>query len=90
MRLLHAAAAAEVSFDDPTLVSCAGLVPALRLAGQAGRDDLAGQCVRLPGSAGANAAAKIGSLVAGWWPALTASMIWTCCATARWGGWPIR
>jgi len=65
MRLLHTAAAAGVSFDDPTLVSCAGLVPVLRLARQAGLEEVAAECVRLPGPAGANAAAKITSVVAG-------------------------
>lgn len=65
MRLLHTAATAAVGFDDPTLVSFAGLVPVLRLARQAGLEELAREYVRLPGSAGANAPAKIVSVVAG-------------------------
>jgi hypothetical protein len=32
MRLLHSVANTSVRFDDPTLVSCAGLVPVMRLA----------------------------------------------------------
>jgi hypothetical protein len=32
MRLLHSAANTSAQFDDPNLVSCAGLVPVMRLA----------------------------------------------------------
>jgi hypothetical protein len=39
MRLLHSAANTSAQFDDPNLVSCAGLVPVMRLAQ---RCDLAG------------------------------------------------
>ncbi|MGH4003510.1 MAG: IS1380 family transposase, partial [Pseudonocardiaceae bacterium] len=39
MRLLHSAANTSARFDDPNLVSCAGLVPVMRLAQ---RCDLAG------------------------------------------------
>jgi hypothetical protein len=52
-------------FDDRNLVSCAGLVPLLRLAGRVGLGELAGQHIRLGGSTGANVAAKVGSIVAG-------------------------
>ena len=31
MRLLHAAAATSAQFDEANLVSCAGLVPVMRL-----------------------------------------------------------
>jgi hypothetical protein len=46
-------------------VSCAGLVPVLRLARQAGLEDLAAEWIRLPGAAGANTPDKITSVVAG-------------------------
>src|SRR5438105_465077 len=36
MRLLHSAAATSAQFDDPNLVSCAGLVPVMRLAQDSG------------------------------------------------------
>ena len=32
MRLLHSAKDTSAQFDDPNLVSCAGLVPVMRLA----------------------------------------------------------
>jgi hypothetical protein len=58
----------SATFDDPNLVSCAGLVPVLRLAQRAGLHQAADQRVTLPdsaGSAAANPAAKITSIVAG-------------------------
>ena len=36
MRARHTAAAVSATFDEPNLVSCAGLVPVLRLAERAG------------------------------------------------------
>src|SRR5919201_1819219 len=65
MRAFHTAAAVSVRFDDPNLVSYAGLIPVLRLAHDAGLGELADQMVRLGESKGANAGAKIGSIVAG-------------------------
>ena len=41
MRLLHTAAKTHARFDDPNLVSHAGLVPAVRLAQNIGLEDLA-------------------------------------------------
>jgi len=41
MRLSHTRAAIAVSFDDPNLVSAAGLVPVMRLAAAAGLGGLA-------------------------------------------------
>ena len=52
-------------FDDPNLVSCAGLIPVMTLAERAGLHDLARAHVRVPGSAGSNADVKVGALVAG-------------------------
>lgn len=65
MQALHTRAAVSATFDDRNLVSCAGLVPLLRLAEQVGLADLVGERVRLGTSVGANAGAKVGSIVAG-------------------------
>jgi hypothetical protein len=58
----------SATFDEPNLVSCAGLVPLLRLADRAGLHASADLRVRLPktvGSVGANPGVKITSIVAG-------------------------
>src|SRR5450756_1870398 len=55
----------SAGFDDPNLVSCAGLVPVMTLAERAGLHDLARAHVRVPGSAGSNADVKVAALVAG-------------------------
>jgi hypothetical protein len=68
VRAFHTAAAVSAIFDEPNLVSCAGLVPVLRLAERAGLPAAADRRVRLParaGSGAANPAAKITSIVAG-------------------------
>ena len=52
-------------FDDPNLVASAGLVPVMRLAERTGLRQLVDDRVRIPGSDGANPAAKVGSIVAG-------------------------
>jgi hypothetical protein len=66
MQALHTRAAVAATFDDPNLVSHAGLVPVMRLAHDAGLGEWADQLVRLGGdSRGANAGAKISSIVAG-------------------------
>ncbi|WP_190814282.1 IS1380 family transposase [Saccharopolyspora pogona] len=68
MQASHSVGAVSVRFDDPNLVSCAGLVPVLRLAEQVGVADLAEQTVKLSpdvGSAGANPGVKVSSIVAG-------------------------
>jgi hypothetical protein len=52
-------------FDDPNLVSSAGLVPVLALAGQAGLQELAQEHLTAPTDKGANAGLKVSSLVAG-------------------------
>jgi len=51
MRVCHNLSA---SFDDPNLVSCAGLVPVMALAERAGLHDLVAAHVRVPGSGGSN------------------------------------
>jgi hypothetical protein len=65
MRLLHTAAKTHATFDDPNLVSHAGLVPAVRLAQNIGLEDLVAEHVRVAAKVGANPGLKIGSLVAG-------------------------
>jgi hypothetical protein len=55
----------RVSFDDPNLVSCAGLVPVMRLAQDAGLHRRVAQRVRIPGDKGANAGGKVATVVAG-------------------------
>lgn len=65
MRSSHTAAATSVRFDDPNLVSCAGLLPVMRLAGRVGLGELADRHVRLGGPTGANAGSKVTSIVAG-------------------------
>jgi hypothetical protein len=52
-------------FDDPDLVSQAGLVPVLGLAEKAGLSELVAERVSVPGDAGANAPVKISALIAG-------------------------
>jgi hypothetical protein len=54
-----------VSFDDPNLVSRAGLIPVMALAERAGLQELAARHVRPGGPCGVNAAAKVSCLVAG-------------------------
>ena len=65
MQLCHTRAAMSVRFDDPNLVSAAGLVPVLALADAAGLSRLAGEHLSVPGDKGANAGLKVASLVAG-------------------------
>jgi len=65
VQLLHAAAKTHASFDDPNLVSHAGLVPVMRLAELVGLEELVAHHVRLNAQVGANAGVKVGSLIAG-------------------------
>lgn len=52
MRLQHRPSAVGATFDDPNLVSCAGLVPVMRLAESVGLHGVVAQKVRLPGDVG--------------------------------------
>ena len=52
-------------FDDPNLVSCAGLAPVMDLAQRAGLQRLVGEHVRLTKPGGVNARLKVPALVAG-------------------------
>jgi len=65
MQLCHTSRATSAVFDDPNLVSSAGLVPVLALARSAGLGELAQQHLSVPTDKGANAGLKVTSLVAG-------------------------
>jgi len=62
MRVCHGFTA---SFDEPNLVSCAGVFPVLELAERAGLQRLVAEHVRLNKSGGVNAHLKVPGLVAG-------------------------
>jgi hypothetical protein len=63
--LLHALAKTVASFDDPHLVSHAGLVPVMRLAQSCGLPALACRHVRIGHRCGANPNLKVPAIVAG-------------------------
>ena len=65
MRLSHGPGKIHASFDDPNLVSRAGLVPVMALAGRCGLADLVREHVTITSPAGVNADLKAGCLVAG-------------------------
>src|SRR5260370_1209695 len=65
MRLAHDPLKISASFDDPNLVSRAGLVPVMSLAERAGLYALARRGVAITGKCGVNAEVKIGCLVCG-------------------------
>jgi len=65
VRLSHDPAKTHASFDDPNLVSRAGLVPVMALAQRCGLADLAGEHVTIASPAGVNPGLKIPCLVAG-------------------------
>src|SRR3974377_1598423 len=65
VRLLHGLAKIHASFDDPNLVSLAGLVPVMALAQRAGLGGLVEEYVRIGRRCGVNAQVKVPCLVAG-------------------------
>ncbi len=65
MQLSHTRPVTSAVFDDPNLVSAAGLVPLVRLAQAAGLTELAQDRLTVPTDKGANAGLKVTSLVAG-------------------------
>jgi hypothetical protein len=65
MQLSHIRPVVSASFDDPNLVSAAGLVPLMALAREAGLRELAGDRLSVPTDKGAHAGLKVSSLVAG-------------------------
>jgi hypothetical protein len=65
MQLSHVAPVRGAVFDDPSLVSSAGLVPVLGLAQRAGLGELAGEHLTVAGGPGHAAGLKVPALVAG-------------------------
>ncbi|HZW43468.1 MAG TPA: IS1380 family transposase [Dermatophilaceae bacterium] len=65
MRVSHSFPAISAVFDDPNLVSCAGLAPTMALAHRAGLADLVSSTLTLKAEGGANAYLKVPALVAG-------------------------
>src|SRR6266496_374634 len=65
MQLSHTCPVAGAVFDDPNLVSAAGLVPVVALARDAGLRALTDEHLSVPTDKGANAGLKVSSLVAG-------------------------
>jgi len=65
VRLLHGLGKIHATFDDPNLVSRAGLIPVMALAQRAGLGALAGEYVRIARRCGVNAQVKVPCLVAG-------------------------
>jgi hypothetical protein len=65
MRVSHSFPAISETFDDPNLVSCAGLAPTMALAQRAGLADLVSSTLTLKAEGGVNAHLKVPALVAG-------------------------
>ena len=65
MRLLHSAKDTSAQFDDPNLVSCAGLVPVMRLAQDCDLAGLVAEHLKVTVGVGVNAHLKIPGIVAG-------------------------
>ncbi len=65
MELSHTLPVAAACFDDPNLVSAAGVVPVMRLAAEAGLADLAAGLLTVPTDKGANPGGKVTALVCG-------------------------
>jgi hypothetical protein len=65
MRLSHDPLKISACFDDPNLVSRAGLVPVVSLAERAGLEGLVRRHVQIAAKTGVNADLKVGCLVAG-------------------------
>ena len=65
MQLSHKRPVVSATFDEPNLVSAAGLVPLMALARRAGLLQLADERLTVPTDKGANPGLKLSSLVAG-------------------------
>ena len=65
MQLSHTRPVASASFDEPNLVSAAGLIPLMGLARKAGLRELGDEHLSVPTDKGAHAGLKLASLVAG-------------------------
>ncbi len=65
MQLSHSRRVVSAVFDEPNLVSAAGLVPVMTLACEVGLRTLADELLTVPTDKGANPGLKVSSLVAG-------------------------
>lgn len=65
VRLLHGGGRLRAAFDDPALVSYAGLVPAMELAESCDLHGIVAEHIRIDGHRGANPGGKVATLVAG-------------------------
>ena len=65
MQLCHTLSRSSACFDEPTLVSSAGLVPVMALAEHAGLASSVGERLTVPTDKGAHAGAKVSALFAG-------------------------
>lgn len=65
MQLSHTLPVSSATFDEPNLVSAAGLIPLMKLAQQAGLRRLGDEHLSVPTDKGSNAGLKLSSLVAG-------------------------
>ena len=84
MQLCHTRPVAAAVFDDPNLMSAAGLVPLVALAEQAGLRALADEHLSVPTDNGANAGLKVTSVVAGMVAGADSIDDWRCCGTGPW------
>lgn len=65
MQLSHTLPVVSATFDEPNLVSPAGLVPIMGLVGRVGLADLADEHLSVPTDKGSHGGAKVTALVAG-------------------------
>jgi hypothetical protein len=65
VRLLHGDGAVRASFDDPNLVSFAGLEPVMRLAESCDLHGIVRERLHVPTDKGSNASGKVATIVAG-------------------------
>ncbi|HEX6658335.1 MAG TPA: IS1380 family transposase [Ilumatobacter sp.] len=65
MRLLHTDGAVRSAFDDPNLVSYAGLEPVMRLAEWCDLHGIVAERLHVPSHKGSNASGKVATIVAG-------------------------
>jgi hypothetical protein len=65
VRISHGATRVRASFDDPNLVSCAGLEPVMTLAQRCDLHGVVAARLRVPTDKGSNASGKVVAIVAG-------------------------
>jgi hypothetical protein len=65
MQLSHKPRVVSAVFDEPNLVSAAGLVPIMKLAAEVGLRALSDRLLTVPTDKGAHPGLKVSSLVAG-------------------------